>query len=618
MVTPRQWRVRRFGRTFRRTGVVLFALHFVACADNSTVVGIQSALSYVLSCQKSHGGFGPQLQPYADLEWTWHAVNALSVLGAPVPRADECGRFLSTLSARQVLPAREHFAATSTRILLGETPSVQMSDGLRSLQRPDGGWPSPSGGTTLSSTYWAIETIHALKSAPVDGEAAGRFLVERLHSDGHFDETLRTRAFVGKTGAGDESESTDVSAPKGHVWLTYCGVTALTRLGYEVPWKGAVTRWLQSCQQTDGGFSWHPGPDSVGGSDLWYTWLAIAALRTLGSAPSDSVGVARFINACQNADGGFGDRPGWSSRLPPTDYALMAAQALSGDAARVIQSKAAIQRDGEALASLKRMRIYHLYEGPMTRADTLRRSSAWSPGLPIYRTDGDLEVAETYLTAAALAVGDCTLKRYVCQLRYPVFLSSLRDGGVVKRSVGFWVERGPQPDTIRAIRGAWVACTESPRDTAPWHRYGEHVLRPLTARGLICYERIGTGDQVLDYLIMDELLAQPQECRAVAGAIPDGTDLVRANPHLERLVGRVPLVVPFAAPNAGPSDRARLVWLGGSGDMSDLREALREGRTACAVREDGAPGGVVLYGEPDVVAALWERYDEVRWWRSER
>lgn len=592
-----------------RRGVLLL-LFATGCADTTTIVGLESARSYVLSCQKPAGGFGPRLQPYADVDWTYYAVSALSLLGEPVPDADRCARSLPTHDAQLGSVSRQGFLLAATRSLLGDTRSAEAALRLRSLQRSDGGWCASSGVATLPATYWAVAALAALQTAAIDGEAAGRFVIDRLHPDGHFDDVTRSKLPPDRAGAAELGVD-GARSDGGHVWLTYCGVTALTMLGYEVPWKQAIVSWLRSCQQADGGFSWRPGLDSLGGSDIWYTYLAVEALRTLGAMPADSVGATEFINACQNADGGFGDRPGWSSRLAATYYALSAAKSLSFEVARAIRPKAVPRPRYDPPSTWRGMRFYSAYQGPTTGGDA--QDSAWSPGLLVYSMGTGLDDAEPYLRAPALAIGDTLVERVLWELHYPEFVSSLDDGKLVVRSLGFWIESCPRPDTMQAIREAWSAiCATGSCDTVEGRRFGEQVLQPLVERGVISYERIGTGDQDLDYLLMDELLTRTHGQCGLVGASSDGSDLVRTNPHLERLVGRLPLFVPLA----GPSDRARLVWLGRSGDPDDLRAALRDGRTACVIREGGASDEMVIYAEPRMLAALRHRSNEVRWWKA--
>jgi hypothetical protein len=62
--------------------------------------------------------------------------------------------------------------------------------------------------------------------------------------------------------------------------------------------------------------------------DIVYTRAAVRALKLLGAGPADRTACIRYIHSLANADGGFGDRPGWSSNATATYYALDALDAL--------------------------------------------------------------------------------------------------------------------------------------------------------------------------------------------------------------------------------------------------------------------------------------------------
>ena len=63
--------------------------------------------------------------------------------------------------------------------------------------------------------------------------------------------------------------------------------------------------------------------------DVAYTWAAVRALHLLGRRAGRPRRVRRATcGRCWNADGGFGDRPGWASNPVATYYALDALAAL--------------------------------------------------------------------------------------------------------------------------------------------------------------------------------------------------------------------------------------------------------------------------------------------------
>src|SRR5206468_3915309 len=62
--------------------------------------------------------------------------------------------------------------------------------------------------------------------------------------------------------------------------------------------------------------------------DVAYTWAAARALALLETGPADRGACVGYLRSLANADGGFGDRPGWASSPRATYYALDALAAL--------------------------------------------------------------------------------------------------------------------------------------------------------------------------------------------------------------------------------------------------------------------------------------------------
>ena len=62
-------------------------------------------------------------------------------------------------------------------------------------------------------------------------------------------------------------------------------------------------------------------------------------LTLLNEKPNDKKACLSWINSLQNVDGGFGDRPGWNSRLYSTYYAVHAIEMLTGNINKGITTK---------------------------------------------------------------------------------------------------------------------------------------------------------------------------------------------------------------------------------------------------------------------------------------
>ena len=114
----------------------------------------------------------------------------------------------------------------------------------------------------------------------------------------------------------------------GHVMNTWWGLLALQTLGRIAEKKEQTIEWLQACQLANGAYTWQPKPEFAGNDAAAYTWAAVMALQLLGSFPAKREACVAYLLSLANADGGFGDRPGWQSNPMATRFALEALQAL--------------------------------------------------------------------------------------------------------------------------------------------------------------------------------------------------------------------------------------------------------------------------------------------------
>ncbi len=78
--------------------------------------------------------------------------------------------------------------------------------------------------------------------------------------------------------------------------------------------------WLQNCQNGDGGFGFRPGTTSF----VENTHYALEGLSLLKASPRHKEAVEAFLQACQKPGGGFSRRPGAAPFLDATWHALAA------------------------------------------------------------------------------------------------------------------------------------------------------------------------------------------------------------------------------------------------------------------------------------------------------
>ncbi|MEU1941243.1 prenyltransferase/squalene oxidase repeat-containing protein [Streptomyces sp. NPDC059474] len=116
--------------------------------------------------------------------------------------------------------------------------------------------------------------------------------------------------------------SSGVVSGESDLWCTYAAVRTLAWLGRtgDLPSPEAVTGYLASRQNSDGGFAWSAGMSS----DAWATYYCTQAMADL---PSDSRGTvdrssSAWVRSAGHTDGGFAMTPGQSSDVWATYYAV--------------------------------------------------------------------------------------------------------------------------------------------------------------------------------------------------------------------------------------------------------------------------------------------------------
>jgi len=84
--------------------------------------------------------------------------------------------------------------------------------------------------------------------------------------------------------------------------------------------RGRWSSWLKACQNGDGGFGFRPGTTSF----VENTHYALRSLYLLKVRPRGLEAVQNFLSACQKPEGGFSRRPGAAPFLDATWHAVSA------------------------------------------------------------------------------------------------------------------------------------------------------------------------------------------------------------------------------------------------------------------------------------------------------
>jgi prenyltransferase beta subunit len=80
-----------------------------------------------------------------------------------------------------------------------------------------------------------------------------------------------------------------------------------------------IIKWVQLCQNGDGGFGFYPGTTSF----MENTYCALEILAKLGSSPVQTELCQRYILSCQTKNGGFGRAPASFPFIESTFHAVM-------------------------------------------------------------------------------------------------------------------------------------------------------------------------------------------------------------------------------------------------------------------------------------------------------
>jgi prenyltransferase beta subunit len=545
------------------------------------VVGAESALAYILSSAVPSGGFGSQFTESATLFHTAWAAEALKCMDIVRPHAAETAEFLTNITSELRNPREWHALATATS-LYDVTADPGWISRLRSTQKSDGGWAGNDSVSTLEATYFAVAALARWNATPVHVERAARFAMNRLRREGFFTNQLRSEPL----------------SELPHLWRTYCGVRILYELGYDIPWREAIAVWTGSCQNEDGGFAGTSDVDTS--SDLWNTANAVEILATLDVPPQNSTNITKYVNTLQNHDGGFSVKLGEASQLASTCDAVRTLSIIHERPISAITSKAAPVRNRKPSTVFRDLTPFAVYDGPTETSGDTSRTVVWRPGIPLYSFEGTLEEAIEYLRLPEIGVQDSTIRTFLLGMSVPPLRVTLSPGNALSQMFEIWLPNGLGADSIRVFRGVW-SFLQTRNEPVDWNLFIGMVIQPLSDIGaLICWQTT-VDDRISETSLVDKLLTTKLPVGIlIAGATSDGRNLVERNPYLERLVETVPFAVvdnPY-----DPHEVVRVMWLGRSSSMTDLRYSLRSGLSACTV---GRSESSTLYGPFDVLPYLY-------------
>lgn len=273
--------------------------------------------AYLESLRRPDHGYAWGDQESSHLTPTFGAIGAYHILGLVPPNSDELAAYVRVCHPRELKPLQQEariFDWQQVQALrwLGADVSALVPT-VSAFIRPitysrlyeKHGYPVAQ--SELSAVL--ARALLGLPAAEID-ESYGRYLDERRRPNGSFNNTP----------AADGGD--------GHVMTTLWALEASRVLGRALPSGNSLVQWMRACQLSNGGFTYQPEPEFGAVDDIAYVRAAVRALRLFGEAPTRPEACVAYIHSLANADGGFGDRPGWLSNATATYCALDALAAL--------------------------------------------------------------------------------------------------------------------------------------------------------------------------------------------------------------------------------------------------------------------------------------------------
>lgn len=598
--------------------LIFFSASIFTGKSQNITVHAESAVKYLLSCQKPNGAFGPTDKEYTDVAWTYPAVHALKLLGEEIQHPDSCwkngGKSVMEIEALKNGPWywSLHQKVNLHKLLkidgpLEETFPKDISLQLHFKNRKtyleprhydDGEF------FNMASLWNVVEAIYLMNGKVENAEEIKDYIVKRQAENGGFDDMLG-----------------DINQPdktKTHIIVTHDAVMTLTTLGFDIPNKKQLINWLQSCQTTDGGFCWSPDNNSFSNqADVWYTFAAIRLLNLLGEKPKDTGACLNWLNSLQNSDGGFGDQPGWNSRIYSTYYAVHAIQIITGDVKNSIEKKTIPVSKKEIPEG-----VYSIFQAqhktPSGGSEMVDSIAAMKFNFVAIKTtekevltgNGTSEVvtkARQYakLQGYKLEIVDCP-ENYAHRL---VWFSGMNGDHCSNMLI--------PTDLTKKQSRIYRALYNEGLKRYNWEEFKAKVIKPAKELGTLFYPELDFT-MMNAYMVYDDGLDGNLGYNAVPAAHFNNIDWVRHFPYKERWVGQLPMIADGDAHGNFVKWKANLemfrnVFLAKDYRLKDYIDASLNGRSVCVIKMPDSDE-VRYYGASETVEYLKKHLNEWKWW----
>lgn len=589
-------------------------------------VGPKTVVEYVRSCRKANGAFGPLDQEYTDAAWNYPAVHALLLLGEPV--ADQGSILKHGLGYPHGHAGYAHWLlyhqAMIRKLLDADTPARGTAVELFHQGYDVNYYGNPLGtssellfeldGRSFDEAcqrasrlgYYNLSSLYYVLAALEAGD-------RRVANPRPLIESIRHCQAPGGGFVDVRVENGLARDEEAHVALTFHAAAALEMLGGSVPDLAACMRFLRACQLPSGAFRYRPDDHAPGNyPDVYYTWAGVRALDLFDAKPDRVDEAIRWINELQNHDGGFGDQPGWRSRLYSTFYAIHTLTLLAGDSQRGVKPKQVARPKSETIPEGE----FEIYQGlskmPLCEAADLDRLRERKFNLLMLKSD-DYSRAE--VLRRAIRKDAHPMDVVLCPEAYPH--RTRRHGGALLHHVAN-VFLDPGWDAGR--RANWQAANKAGARGLAWGDYQQQVIGAAQRLGSLLYPE---QDFEMEYAYSaydDGVYGAAGYNAVLAGFNWSPRDFIRVFPWRERYVDHL---TPIADADAhgdlekwSPQlDHTRYLYIAAGPLYADFLDAAAHGRVVCVIYgAEGVDSDATYYGQRGAVDYVVRHIDTWRWW----
>lgn len=561
--------------------------------------GVRTILSYLQTLRKEDGGYGFEDQVLPHLTPTFAVIGCYRLLKVAPPDKERLAEWVRTHHPRELKKLEQErrvfeFQQVQALAWLGADVSAFRE--------------------TFATERWRTPMVYLpqyeQRKYPIFQSEMGAILARPLLGMslegvekfvGYIDERRRANGSFNNTPAADGGD--------GHVMNTYWGLQALQLFGRAQEKKDETITWLRACQRPNGGFTLAPTPEFGGVDDVAYTRAAVRSLQLLG-APLEGAkrdACLAYVHSLANADGGFGDRPGWLSNPLATFYALDALEAL-GALASVAGVKRRAAPPRQALPSnLKVFSAQVEAHGAGSPHDAVELARALKIDLW-----GAKNAKPEWMTRVQEIAGErkVPVRFFTANEEYGTWVT-VPGLGTYSHTADLVAPAGVDIGPALGSRGNTKAVT--------WPEFRERRLVPLEKAGGRLIWQFGENEELVRMFLDDSV--ERGGYAAISTYHFGNPDFTNTEPFLQRWRGKIPYIALQDAHGAEPwffadmTTGFRTLFLATEPTWESWLAALKN-NWVVPVRRDGWTKGKTWMhsGSREVLEFVRARETEWRWW----